>query len=282
MSTITKMQQLLGRSIINESEFPTKLTRNFGGSTRANSPFVSGGFLFYLLPPGGVTSIANTGATTAAVVEVIDNAFGGDARKYLASGSKEVSHLFHCTAENFTPHSRTITTNTVPGLFGVKASFATSQDISTTFSMTMREQTNMPIVKTIRLWQNLMFDANHGLSLTTSHLANSYKGDAIVFYIKPNISNGILTAAMVEEMFWYTGVFPTTADIPASDISAPDLQTIPVTFSFDGHPFTMENSGMLEKAISLITTMTNGSVNSTTDKWFSFAPQGSTDDKAFS
>ena len=45
--------------------------------------------------------------------------------------------------------------------------------------------------------------------------------------IKQNINDGVFTAKMIEEMYWYTGVFPTTADIPASDISAPDTSVGP-------------------------------------------------------
>ena len=270
MSNISKMKKLLDTTLPQVSDFPTKITRNSGGSTRKNSPFVSGGLIFYLLTPSALgqdtkndTSQANT-----------------------KTSNSEIGQIFHCSAENFTPHTRSITTNTVPGLFGIKSSHPTTQDISTTFSITMREWTNMPILKTLRSWQNLIFDANHGISLATDHLDSNFKGDAIVMYIKPNFQRKgsteiAFTKDMVEEMFWYTGVFPTSGDIPASDISAPDLQTIPVTFSFDGHPFTMENDTMLDKAVALITSYTDDINKVTSTSWFKMDTNSGNVDTAF-
>lgn len=270
MSTISKMKKLLDTTLPATSDFPTKITRNAGGSTRKNSPFVSGGLIFYLLAPA---TLGAAGEDTTAANTTTSNG--------------EIGQIFHCSAENFTPHTRSITTNTVPGLWGIKSSFPTTQDISTTFSITMREWTDMPILKTLRSWQNIMFDANHGISLANSHLASDYKGDAIVMYIKPNFKRAINTQAiifskdMIEEMYWYTGVFPTTGDIPASDISAPDLQTIAVTFSFDGHPFTMENTTMLDKAVALITSYTEDINKVDSTGWFKMDQNSGAVDTAF-
>lgn len=208
---------------------PEALTRYMGGHNRKNHPFVSGYWQLYLSPPQKIF-----GTNTALAIE-----------------------WFHATCEGFTPPSRAINKADVPGQGGLGSSYVTGQSLTRTFSITFREYRDLPISNLIELWTSVI-DPYTGVSeLSGSEwLASSYKGSAFVVLTKPTgaFQNSAITAADVEQVFFFHGVFPENPpyDTLASDISANDVMQYNLTFSFDGFPLTKVDSTVTSNAIRLL------------------------------
>lgn len=225
----------------NNAEKPDMLTRFAGGHERDNHVYISGYWQFIVWPPATI--------------------FGSD--------SAEVQQWLHCTAEGFTPHSRSITKAEVPGQGGLGASFISGQAITRSFSVTFREYQRLPIISTLTKWAAI--DPYLGVSPIpgANWAASAYKGAAMAILTKPTGANASgsninpITPDDIEEVFYYIGVMPETPGVEslASDISGNDSIVIQATFSFDGYPLTRREID-LDSVVSVLTSSLSGNYSS--------------------
>jgi len=208
-------------------DMPNPLTRYFGGHQRDNHPFVSGYWQFILDPPANIL--------------------------FKEKIAQDAMNWWHCTAEGFTPPTRTLNKADIPGQGGLGSSFVTGQTLTRTFTITFREYQEMPIFNLLELWTSII-DPYTGVSPLAGNewVSKNYKGSAMVILTKPSISaeESIVSGPEIEEVFYFHGVFPESApwDTLASDISTNDVIQHNVTFSFDGWPLTKKDEGVMEKA----------------------------------
>ena len=205
---------------MSEREMPDGLTRDIGGFSRTNQPYINGYFqVIFSLPQKLFTSEAATAV-----------------------------NLLHTTAETFTPHTQTMDKIDLVGQGKIGSSFPASTTVTREFTLAFREYQNLPILNTIRTWAS-MFDPHIGVSpLKGSEMIPlSYKGACYVIMTKPSMGdqNQIIDPENIEEIFAYDGVFPTTVpyDILNQDVNTNDSIQNSVTFSFDGFPLTIVDGG---------------------------------------
>ena len=142
-------------------------------------------------------------------------------------------------AESFTPPSRTIEKADIIGFNGVKQYVITGQSISNQFTLTFREYQKLPIYNIISQW-------SMAINPYTGQITKGYKGYCGIGFLKP-VGNGLDIDPTVtlpdfhffesfEQFYFFDGVFPEAQPVDkfATDISTNDLQTIDVTFNFDG------------------------------------------------
>ncbi len=208
---------------------PNVLTRYMGGHNRDNHPYVSGYWHFILDPPHQIFRDQREEATT----------------------------WWHCTAEGFTPPTRTLNKADVPGQGGLGSSFVTGQTLTRTFTVTFREYQELPIFNILQLWCSVI-DPYTGVSELSGDLwvPKSYKGSAMAVLTKPSISveGQAITPLEIENVFFFHGVFPEAPpyDTLGTDIATNDVVQHSITFSFDGWPLTREDSGVVDQAVSVL------------------------------
>lgn len=208
---------------------PNVLTRYMGGHNRDNHPYVSGYWHFIIDPPEAIFDSSREEATT----------------------------WYHCTAEGFTPPTRTLNKADVPGQGGLGSSFVTGQTLTRTFTVTFREYQELPIFDITELWTSVI-DPYTGVSELTGDLwvPKSYKGSAMAVLTKPSVSidGTAISAKEIENVFFFHGVFPEAPpfDTLGSDISTNDVVQHSLTFSFDGWPLTRKDDGVVEQAVSVL------------------------------
>jgi len=206
---------------------PHTLNRYAGGHNRNSQPFISGYWYLYLQPP---------------------QALFGD-----AAAVSEAVKWFHSTAESFTPPSKTVTKVDVPGMGGVASSFAAGQELSRTFTVAFREHQDMPIMKSLNQWTNVI-DAKTGMSPLAMHVPWEYKGMCLAALARPGVGVGPgvhkrPSIEQIDQLFLFEGVFPETLpyDTFNADIATNDTVQASVTFSFDGWPLTIENAAAVKQ-----------------------------------
>ena len=238
------------RSIVNNASHPQYLSRYHGGHRRDNHPYVSGYWYFVINPPERLFST------------------------YAGSNTLEKARdWMHCTAESFTPPSRTLTKMEVVGMGGMKSNYPVGQEITRTFSVTFREYQELPIFNILQTWTSAM-DPNTGTSTLAGaeFIPANYKGSAFVALCKPTIGNRFSTndslattpivdsnhtsllSEDIEQLFYFDGVFPESApyDSLTSDISTNEGLSIPVSFSFDGFPLLKDSYNVMDQFLKLV------------------------------
>lgn len=197
---------------------PHHLNRYSGGHNRRSQPFISGYWYLYLQPPQAL--------------------FGS------SDSVNQAVQWFHSTAESFTPPSKTVTKVDVPGMGGAASSFAAGQELSRTFTVAFREHQDMPIMKSLMQWTN-MIDAKTGISPLSMYVPWEYKGMALAVLARPGTQGAGLRpdTRQIDQLFLFEGVFPETLpyDTFNADIATNDTVQVSVTFSFDGWPLTIDN-----------------------------------------
>jgi len=211
-------------NVATDADKPSRLSRYIGGHGRKNHPHVSGYWQFFLLPPEAIFS---------------DNISG----KY--------EDWWNATAEGFTPPTRNLNKADVPGQGGLGSSWITGQTLNRTFSVTFREYRDLVIYNLFCLWTSVI-DPYTGVSPLSGDkwLGESYKGEAFAILTRPTNANETLTSNDIEEVYYFTGVWPENQpdDALASDISGPNLTQITMNFSFDGWPLTKKDDNVLQAA----------------------------------
>ena len=253
-------QSELSRSIVNNASHPQYLSRYHGGHRRDNHPYVSGYWYFIINPP---ERLFGTGAS-------------GNSANILGSQTIEKARdWMHCTAESFTPPSRTLTKMEVVGMGGMKSNYPVGQEITRTFSVTFREYQELPIFNILQTWTSAM-DPNTGTSTLAGaeFIPANYKGSAFVALCKPTIGNRAgtytqgagtdptsLRSEDIEQLFYFDGVFPESApyDSLTSDISTNEGLSIPVSFSFDGFPLLKDSYNVMDQFLKLVQNLKIGS-----------------------
>ena len=224
----------LGKSFSNitkDREKPDFLTRDIGGHSRSNQPYVSGYF--------------------QAIFGLPEVLFAG------ADGVQAASKWLHSTVESFTPHNIALNKGDVMGQGQLGASFPTSITTTREISFSFLEYQNMPILNIIRRWASV-FDPFTGVSPLKGNkfIPANYKGWVAVLQTKPVGSfTTELTAEDLEECYIYDGVFPTNIPVDtaaAGDINSNDFVRLQVQLSFDNTPLTSAEPGVVEKVLSLI------------------------------
>lgn len=208
---------------------PNVMTRYMGGHNRDNHPYVSGYWQLVLDPPAAIFDSDAADATT----------------------------WWHCTAEGFTPPTRTLNKADVPGQGGLGSSFVTGQTLTRTFTVTYREYQELPIFNIFQLWCSVI-DPYTGVSELDGEMwvPKSYKGSAMAILTKPTISQEAtpLQPYDIEEVFYFHGVFPEAPpyDTLGTDIATNDVVQHSITFSFDGWPLTRKDPDVVEQAIAIL------------------------------
>lgn len=225
MSANTTMQDKIASLGYSSShDRPKHMNRYSGGHNRQSQPFISGYWYLALVPPAAL--------------------MGGVAKQ------TEAVQWFHSTAESFTPPSKTVTKVDVPGMGGVASSFAAGQELSRTFTIAFREHQDMPIMKALHLWTN-MIDSNSGTSPMHEFVPREYKGQCIAALARPGLhgSGGIPDIQQIDQLFVFEGVFPETLPYDSfnADIATNDTVQISTTFSFDGFPRMKDNAAAVKE-----------------------------------
>ncbi len=227
----------LGKSFSNatkDRDKPDFLTRDIGGQFRSNQPYISG----YAQVVFGLPELL----------------FGS------ADDVQVASKWMHSSLEAFTPHTMTLNKGDVMGQGQIGSSFPTSVVTTREISFSFREYQNQPILTIIRRWASI-FDPNLGVSPLKGNqfVPANYKGWVAVIGTKPVGARP--EAVAIEDVEWcyiYQGVFPTGIPIDtanAYDQGSADTVQLQVQMSFDGHPLTMSEPGVVEKALSLINSL---------------------------
>jgi hypothetical protein len=232
LNTVMENIRKLEYGIVAEDN-PNKMTRYSGSHVRKNHPYVSG--YWYL------------------VINVPQIIFG--------DRTVNTQIWLHSVCESFTPPTKTIRKEDIPGLGGVGASFITGQDITRTFTITFKEYQHLPIKKIFDMWTGVM-DHHHGLSPLAGKnwVPRSYKGNCFVILAKPTGYNafrngkegmGAIGLEDIEDVYFFEGVFPETDpnDGFNSDISSTSFVTHSINFSFDGFPLNSEIPGVAAAAL---------------------------------
>lgn len=254
------------------SDRPHRMNRYMGGHARKTQPYVSGYWYFMLLTPdrifGNDASLnANAGSealTTTNPSNSNQNPAGAVGSAVSDQASADL--WFHSAAESFTPPTTNITKIDIPGMGGLGSSFIGGREITRTFTVTLREYTNLPIMSLLRRW-NSVLDPYYGVSplKAAEWMPMAYKGVACAFLCKPTVGEGntkILTPEDVEQMYYFDGVWPETQpdDSFNTDIASNESLQLSVTFSFDGWAYNKEafaNAGAsspIRQAIALFNT----------------------------
>ena len=237
MSYLQKLQQNVNQI----DAKPDVLSRYIGGSNRQNIPYVNGYWQFIVKCP----------------------------EKLYGSHTDKMEQWFLSTAEGFTPHSRNLNKGDVPGQGGVASSFPTGQTINRTFTVTFREYKNMQMLKMINIWSGIMDPFNGVSELKAKEwIPSSFKGSAYAVLTKPTGAyTDSLTKDDIEEVFAYDGVWVETSPYDAfnQDIAANDFVQLSTTFSFDGHPLTSANDGVLDTIVTLLASLAPNGYNATMD-----------------
>jgi len=225
MSANTTMQDKIASLGFSSShDRPKHMNRYSGGHNRESQPYISGYWYLALLPPSAL--------------------FGGD------KGQSDAVQWFHSTAESFTPPSKTVTKVDVPGMGGMASSFAAGQELSRTFTVAFREHQDLPIMKALHLWTN-MIDSNSGTSALKEFVPREYKGQAIAVLARPGLhgANGMPDIQQIDQLFVFEGVFPESLPYDSfnTDIATNDTVQISTTFSFDGFPRMKDNAAALKQ-----------------------------------
>jgi len=200
---------------------PHHMNRYSGGHNRKSQPYINGYWYLYLMPPGPLLG------TTV--------------------GAAAASQWFHSTAESFTPPSKTVTKVDVPGMGGMASSFAAGQELSRTFTVAFREHQDLPVMKALHQWTN-MIDSNTGTSPLDMFVPNEYKGQCIAVLARPGLPPGTIPdLRQIDQLFMFEGVFPETLpyDTFNTDIATNDTTQLSVTFSFDGFPLMKDSPSAL-------------------------------------
>ena len=243
------------RSIVDKASHPQYLSRYHGGHRRDNHPYVSGYWYFIINPP--------------------ERLFGGSPNTLGSNTIEKARDWMHCTAENFTPPSRTLTKMEVVGMGGMKSNYPVGQEITRTFSVTFREYQELPIFNILQTWTSIM-DPNTGTATVAGDefIPANYKGSAFVALCKPTIGNRFgsykqgasadptnLRSEDIEQLFYFDGVFPESApyDSLTSDISTNEGLSIPVSFSFDGFPLLKDSGNVINQFLDLVAQLKIGS-----------------------
>jgi hypothetical protein len=213
----------------NGRDAPDALTRNFGGSFRNNQPYIHGYFqVFFRLP------------------------------NKLFNGTEEVAQEWlHSTCEGFTPPGTAVNKVDVTGIGTTGASFPTGVTTTREFQVTFRETQHLAILNIIKTWAGL-FDPYTGVSALSGSefIPPNYKGSCWVALMKPVGAKSDYTFAAedIEDIYAFDGVFPTSIPTDAlnNDITASDTVQYSISFSFDGHPLTRMDEGVLSKTIELL------------------------------
>jgi len=153
-----------------------------------------------------------------------------------------------CTCEQFTPPTRTLNVDTVPGIGGVSADFVVGQNITRTFTLVFREYEYLRIYNIIRKWTSVL-EPYSGFSPLDKLTALKYKGSCIVALIKPIGANSNYKPE-IEDAFYFDGVFPENEPLDTAgneDINTTALVTHSVTFHFDGWPITASIDDQVKK-----------------------------------
>jgi len=236
-SYLSNQRELLTNNSMVADDKPTTMTRYMGGHNRTNQPYISGYHQIVVAPP--VKLFGETNTVTAST--------------WLTS-----------TCESFTPHSVTVNMVDLMGIGQVGSSFPVSKTVNREFTLGFREYRNLPILNIFRTW-NALFDSHVGISTLSAaeFIPTSYKGWIMVGTMKPTSENGIITAADLEDLYMYEGVFPMT--VPEDTVSAADQGTndtiqASITFKFDGAPLTKSYQGLTDLFLSYITDRTYSDV----------------------
>jgi hypothetical protein len=224
----------IDRFIISSAATPQSLTRYNGGHRRDNHPHISGYWYFLVKPP-----------------EYIFGVDGSD-------NYEKAQYWMFTTAESFTPPSRTLNKVEIPGMGGMKSSYVSGQEISTTFSVTFREYQELPILNILQTWTSIV-DPNTGTSPLGGEefIPANYKGSAFAVLCKPTVGLrdnskveqlDALRTEDIEQIFYFDGVWPESApwDSLTNDISTNDSSTISVNFNFDGYPLLKDSPGVIQ------------------------------------
>ncbi len=220
-------------------------TRYEGGHKSLSSPFVSGyWYLLLELPIGKLDGV---------ITEHL-SMFSTDLTKHV-----KMKKYLHCLAETFTPPSKTIQKGEVSGFGGIKKFIPLNQTITSNFSITFIELSDMPVHKIFKIWSN-MFNSQYGNSFSPVNKSRAY-----IFLCKPTWSHTTGTGSGlirelapsiedVEEMYYFEGVFPETdgSDSLNSDISVNELTKYQIQFSFDSYYFGVEHNDIAEEGIKLL------------------------------
>ena len=214
-------------------ETPEALTRDIGGFSRTNQPYINGYFqVIFSLPQKLFTSEAATAVS-----------------------------LLHTTCEGYTPHSTTVDKVDVVGQGKIGASFPASKTITREFTLTFREYQNFPILNVIRTWASV-FDPHLGVSPLkgSEMIPSSYKGACYVVITKPSMGDQdqIIDEDNIEDIVAYDGVWPTTIPYDTAfpqDVNTNDVVQHSVTFSFDSAPITITEGG--QELISKVQNLLN-------------------------
>jgi len=218
------------KNLTGERDKPDYMTRDIGGQFRSNQPYISGYF--------------------QVIVGLPEILMGGDT--YAQASSK----WLHSTVEGFTPHSIMINKGDIIGQGGIGSSFPVNSTVTREFGLTFREYQNMPIINILRRWN--VFDPFSGVSALKGNefIPENYKGWCAILQTKPVGANDRdLLVEDLEEVYVYQGVFPTSIPIDtaaAEDVNANDFITLQVQFSFDNHPLTSSEPGVVEQVLELL------------------------------
>jgi len=227
-----------------------KLNRFFGGSKSQTDPYISGFFLVFFNLPGAIFS---SGA--------------GDANKSGNSGQGGVetvlaSSVLTAVNTGVTLPDYTMEKATVNALGGVKFHVPAALAVGDTLSLTFTEYSSLPVFNTILRWQryirsNVLGFAdkfNSDYNGQGSYVQSSYKGSAIVVYMRPNMS------AATNQIEFYCkcdGVWPTKVptDGLAADIATVEKKDLTVDFSTD---LVFFESWVLDEARQLVSGAVTG------------------------
>jgi hypothetical protein len=228
------------RFIVSNASHPQNLSRYHGGHRRDNHPFISGYWYFLINPP--------------------ERLFGSKGANNLES----VQNWMFSTAESFTPPQRSLTKIDVPGMGGMASSYVAGQEITRSFTVTFREYQELPILSALQTWTSVI-DPNTGTSPLAGdeYIPANYKGSAYAALCKPTVgtresrTSTNLSLADIEQLFYFDGVFPTTApyDSLSADINTMDGATISAEFSFDGYPLLKDSAGVTDTFLKLVNDM---------------------------
>lgn len=225
------------RFMVSNSSHPQYLSRYHGGHRRDNHPFISGYWYFLINPP--------------------ERLFGSKG----SNNHEAVRNWMFTTAESFTPPQRSLTKIDVPGMGGMASSYVAGQEITRTFTVTFREYQELPILSALQTWTSVI-DPNTGTSPLAGdeYIPANYKGSAYAALCKPTVgtrdgrTTTQLAIADIEQIFYFDGVFPTTApyDGLSADINTMDGATISAEFSFDGYPLLKDTKNVTDSFLSLV------------------------------
>ena len=226
------------RLIVTPVEVPNHLNRYYGGHRRSNHPYISGYWYLLIEPP--------------------ERLFGHGTVNTPNLKNTNASKWLHCTAESFTPPTRSLKKVEAAGMGGMKSYYVAGQDSSREFTITFKEYQELPIMTIMQNWTSII-DSNTGVSPLNGkeYIPANYKGHAFVALCKPTIGNrdkdvdSNLHSDDIEQLFYFTGVVPKSLplDSLSTDISNNETLSISVAFSFDGYPLLKDTPDLVKTFI---------------------------------